>query len=856
MIDFIDTSSHTPMMQQYLRIKAQHPDKLLFYRMGDFYELFFDDAQRAAKLLGITLTTRGQSAGQPIAMAGVPFHAADGYLARLVKQGLSVAICEQLGDPATSKGPVERAVTRIITPGTLTDHALLEERQDSLLMAIFPASDAVGLAWMNLAAGEFSLATCGKDDVAGWVERLLPAEILLPEQHGLSCNSFHATLHALSGTEFSHQTALEHLQRQCPDDALGALPVAAICAAGALLNYARHTQCGNLPHIRHLNWCRTSEYVGMDAATQRNLEISQTLQGESSPTLFSLLDSCASNMGSRTLRHWLHHPLRVRSVLTQRQASIAEWRALPAPRDALHTHLRQLADIERIASRIALGHARPRDLSALRDSLCVIDNIQASLQTRSSPLTQQLAQQSVPEPDIRLLLIRALSTQPSLNLRDGGVIADGYDEALDEWRHLQHNSAAALMEMETQERTRTGIANLRIEYNRVHGYYIELSQSQLQHAPADYIRRQTLKNAERFVTPELKQFEERALLAASRALAREKELYVQLLDTLRPHIPHLHQVARALAQLDVLSTLAERAETLNFCPVEYCDERIIDIQAGRHPVVEARVAAFIPNDVLLSRQRQMLLITGPNMGGKSTYMRQTALIVLLACCGSPVPASHARIGDIDQMFTRIGSADDLAGGRSTFMVEMQEAAHILRHATDHSLVLLDEIGRGTATFDGLALAWSIAEDLAAKTHALTLFATHYMELTDLPKKLMQIINIHVEAIEYKQSIVFVHQIKSGAANRSYGLHVAQLAGVPAHVIAQAKQKLHELERQHIPASTQPDLPDLFAPAPAAPHPVLTALEDIQPDQLTPKAALDLLYQLKSLAANQTREPNT
>ena len=856
MTDDTKNSDHTPMMRQYLRIKAQHADKLLFYRMGDFYELFYDDAQRAAKLLGITLTTRGQSAGQPIAMAGVPFHAADGYLARLVKQGISVAICEQLGDPATSKGPVERAVTRIITPGTLTDNALLEDRQDSLLMALFPEQDTVGLAWLNLAAGEFSLSVCDMADVAGWVERLLPAEVLLPERHGLPDNLFRAALHHLPHDTFLDQSLSDQLQQQCPDNRLDTLPTAAVRAAAILLDYARQTQCGRLPHIQHLNWCHATEYVGMDAATQRNLEISQTLQGETSPTLFSLLDNCANSMGSRTLRHWLHHPLRIRHILINRQASIAELRARPTSRDSLHASLRKLADIERIASRIALSNARPRDLSALRDSLLIVDEILVLLQEFSAALTQQLTRQCLPKPDILTLLNRALFAQPALNLRDGGVIADGYDETLDEWRYLQHNSTDTLMEMEAQERTRTGIANLRIEYNRVHGYYIELSQTQAQHAPADYIRRQTLKNAERFVTPELKQFEERALLAASRALAREKELFIQLLDALRPDVPHLQGVARALAQLDVLSTLAERAETLNFCPVEYSDERIIDIQAGRHPVVEARVDAFIPNDALLSHQRQMLLITGPNMGGKSTYMRQTALIVLLACCGSPVPASQARIGDIDQIFTRIGSADDLAGGRSTFMVEMQEAAHILRHATANSLVLLDEIGRGTATFDGLALAWSIAEDLAAQTHALTLFATHYMELTDLPKKLMQIINIHVEAIEYKQSIVFVHQIKSGAASRSYGLHVAQLAGVPPHVIAQAKQKLHELERQHIPAATQPDLPDLFAPAPAAPHPVLIALEDIQPDHLTPKAALDLLYQLKSLVANQAHEPNT
>ena len=845
MIDKKELIANTPMMQQYLRIKAAHQDKLLFYRMGDFYELFYDDAHQASKLLGITLTSRGQSAGQPIAMAGVPYHAADGYLAKLVNLGLSVAICEQLGDPATSKGPVERGVTRIVTPGTLTDAALLDNKRDCPLLAIAALPhQPLGVAWLNLASGKFTLASCAADDLAGLLERLAPTEILLSEQFRHPALLGRNALRELPIRQFDLRAAKQLLQQQCAEHEFDRYPRAALAAAGALLGYALTTQPGGLPHVRQLLLERDQQYVIMDGATRRNLELSITLQGEAGPTLLSLLDTCSSHMGSRRLRHWLHHPLRDRPILLARQEAIASLVQHAEFRSVLHKLMQSIVDIERIAARIALSSARPRDVSGLRDSLAHLPDLVDELTRFNGSLLQQLQHRCAPQPTLYQLLRNVLREEPAVMLREGGVIADGYDTELDELRGLQLHSGAYLIELEARERERSGIANLRVEYNRVHGYYIELSRVQAVHAPADYQRRQTLKNVERYITPELKVFEDRALSAADRALAREKLLYEQLLVQLQPHVSALQRLAESLADLDVLCTLAERADTLNFCPVTYSNEAIIDIQAGRHPVVEGRVDNFIANDIRMHAERQMLLITGPNMGGKSTYMRQTALITLLACCGSRVPANSAHIGDIDQIFTRIGSSDDLAGGRSTFMVEMTETAHILRHATANSLVLLDEIGRGTSTFDGLALAWSVAERLAAHIHALTLFATHYAELTQLPARLNNVVNVHVTAVEHQDRIVFLHHIQDGAASKSYGLQVAALAGVPSSVIHAARSKLLELEQLAFQ-------PDLFSPTPVVQslfhHPVLEALIDIEPDQLTPKAALDCLYQLKAMS---------
>ncbi len=837
------------MMQQFLRIKAEHADKLLFYRMGDFYELFFDDAVRAAQLLGITLTSRGQSAGQPIPMAGVPHHAAEGYLARLVKHGLSVAICEQLGDPATSKGPVERAVTRIVTPGTLTDAALLDEKRDNLLMCLNADQPGrTGATWLNLASGEFQVTEIANELLPGLLERLSPAEILLAEhQAQLIPPGASSAIHVLPTGHFAPGNGIDQLHSQCQQTDLSVLPPSAVMAAAVLLEYVRETQQTRLPHIHQLRYEQPQEFILMDPATRRNLEISQTLQGESSPTLLSLLDTCACAMGSRRLRHWLHHPLRDRNLLRQRQDAITELRSRQDSYHRLHALLRGIVDIQRIASRIALASARPRDLSGLRDSLLALAPLPEHLSGFSNPLIDRLAKQARAPSSVIDLLERAIQPEPASALRDGGVIASGFDAELDELRAMQHNSGEFLLALEARERERTGLPGLRVEYNRVHGYYIELTRAQAGQAPADYIRRQTLKNCERYITPELKAFEDRALSAAERALARERILYEQLLDNMQPDIPALQVLADSLAELDVLACLAERADTLNFCPVNYVEGSRIAIEAGRHPVVEARVQSFIPNDTVLDEANSMMLITGPNMGGKSTYMRQTALIVLLACCGSHVPASHASIGEIDQIFTRIGSSDDLAGGRSTFMVEMSETAWILNNATASSLVLLDEIGRGTSTFDGLSLAHAVAAELACNIRALTLFATHYIELTQLPEQVPSIRNVHVEAVEYRDHIVFLHRIKPGPANQSYGLQVAALAGVPVTVIRAARNRLAELERMAPPVQ-----PDLFASPPASPptpvstHPAVQLIRDCDPEQLTPRAALDLVYQLKGM----------
>ncbi|MEO6145787.1 MAG: DNA mismatch repair protein MutS [Sulfuriferula sp.] len=842
-------TSHTPMMQQYLRIKAEHPDMLLFYRMGDFYELFYEDAVRASQLLGITLTARGASAGTPIKMAGVPYHAAEQYLARLVKLGLSVAICEQVGDPATSKGPVERRVARIVTPGTLTDAALLDDHRDSLLLSIYADGNTLGLAWLNLSSGSLRVTEIPGTQLAAELERIHPAELLVAEGFSHAALASYPALRALPAWQFDHERATEMLTRQFATHDLQAFGCAqmpaSIAAAGALLQYAQATQRGLLPHITGLAVERQSEFVLMDAATRRNLEISETLRGETSPTLLSLLNTCVTSMGTRRLRHWLHHPLRDRVVLLLRQDAINGLLEQSGARDKLHKVLQSCVDIERIGGRIALASARPRDLSGLRDTLALLPAICTQLAQWDNPLLAAANTACAPQHATYDLLARAIRPEPASIIREGGVIADGYDADLDELRGLQTHSGEFLIALEARERERSGIANLKVEYNKVHGFYIEVSRAQSDKVPDDYRRRQTLKNAERYITPELKAFEDKALSASERALAREKQLYDALLQALLPGLPALQNLAAALADLDVLCTLAERAQTLGYCVPQFTDEAVIEICGGRHPVVESRIDAFIPNDTLLSRTRQMLLITGPNMGGKSTYMRQTALIALLACCGSLVPAESARIGPIDQIFTRIGSSDDLAGGRSTFMVEMTETAHILHNATDNSLVLLDEIGRGTSTFDGLALAWAVARQLAEKIHAHTLFATHYFELTRLPLEWRQIVNVHVEAIEHKDRIVFLHSVKDGPASQSYGLQVAALAGVPASVIQAARRHLVALEQGATHNDQQPDLFD--APTTqTTPHPVLTQLAGIEPDNLSPKAALEALYQLKTL----------
>ncbi len=860
-------SQHTPMMQQYLRIKGQHPEVLLFYRMGDFYELFFDDARRAAALLDITLTARGSSAGQPIPMAGVPFHSVEGYLAKLVRKGESVAICEQLGDPAKSKGPVERQVVRIITPGTVTDEALLEERQETLLAAVARDGERFGLAWLDLAAGRFTVSQSeGPLALAAEIERLKPAELLVAEgarDDGIVRNGTAVKTRPPWYFELASASRLLTDQMGTLDlKGFGAdeLPLA-ICAAGALLQYVRDTQKAAVPHIRSLHVEERTDALIIDAATRRNLELDVSLSGKEDATVFALIDKCVTAMGSRELRRWLNRPLTDQSVLRSRYQAIG---ALSDGRrfEVLREHLQGIGDIERILSRVALRSARPRDLTQLRTSLGMLPALRSAVSTIDSPLLQQLREGINEHGDVVALLTAAIATEPATFVRDGGVVADGYDADLDELRRISTHTDEFLLELERRERERTGIAGLKLGFNRVQGFFIEITRKDAERVPKDYIRRQTVKSAERFITPELKSFEDKVLSARDRAFAREKEIYESILTQLIDRLGPMQTTAGGLSVLDAIAALTERACSLEWTPPELVSEPRLTIEAGRHPVVERfSDAPFVPNDLRLDANRGMLIITGPNMGGKSTYMRQAALIALLAHIGSYVPADRAILGPLDRIFTRIGAADDLAGGRSTFMVEMTEAANILHNATARSLILMDEIGRGTSTFDGLSLAWAIARHIATRLKSFTLFATHYFELTTLATEVEGCMNVHLDATEHGDSIVFLHAVKEGPASRSYGLQVAQLAGVPRDVIGQARQYLEALEAQRDRAaegngnghSAQKDLfaglapprPPAARPEPAADE-IRTALEALDPDELSPRAALDALYKLRKL----------
>lgn len=852
----VSAGPHTPMMQQYLRIKAEHPETLLFYRMGDFYELFFDDAKKAARLLDVTLTSRGKTAGQAIPMAGVPYHAVENYLARLVKLGESVAICEQTGDPATSKGPVERQVTRIVTPGTVSDDALLDDRRDSLLVAVTGSDGHFGVATLDISSGRLNiLEVSGTESLQGELQRLRPAELLLNETLAEAefCKGV-TGLRRRPTWEFDSDSARRSLCQQFGTRDLSGFGcdelTHAIEAAGCLLNYARDTQRTALPHIRGIHHDHTEHSVMLDAATRRNLEIDTSAHGESAHTLLAVMDNTATAMGSRLLRRWLTRPLRDLAILERRQRAIAELQT-----DYLYENVQQvlgnIGDMERILARLALRSARPRDLLRLGESLAALPDLQASMAPCQAPLTETI-KGNVSEFPVQVeLLNRAICANPPVIIRDGGVIAAGFDAELDELRTISSNAGDYLVDLETAERAETGLSTLKVGYNRVHGYFIEISKSQAALAPARYVRRQTLKNAERYITPELKAFEDKALSAKSRALAREKSLYEDLLDELNNSLQRLQDCAAAVAELDVLTNLAERADTLNFCQPQLRDEAGIHIDAGRHPVVEAvQDTPFVANDVVLNPDRRMMIITGPNMGGKSTYMRQTALIVLLAHVGSGVPAQAATIGMVDRIFTRIGSSDDLAGGRSTFMVEMTEAANILHNATASSLVLLDEIGRGTSTFDGLSLAWACAVHLAQRTRAFTLFATHYFELTTLPDSIAAVVNVHLSASEYHDQIVFLHRVEEGPASQSYGIQVARLAGMPDVVIEDARRELLNLENSPIATqlpgepANQPRQHDLFT---GCTHgPLQAELASLNPDELTPKQALEALYRLREL----------
>jgi DNA mismatch repair protein MutS len=841
--------NHTPMMRQYLALKAQYPDMLLFYRMGDFYELFFEDAEKASRLLGITLTRRGASNGEPIKMAGLPYHAAEQYLAKLAKMGEAVAICEQVGDPATSKGPVAREVTRILTPGTLTDAALLDETRDNTLLCIAKGDGVLGLARLNLTSGEFVLSEIAPGHLSQELERIHPAELITGDDHISDIlQQARCAKKRLAPWQFDLESAQRSLSQQFNTHDLAGfgcaeMPVA-VAAAGALLDYVKNTQRTALPHISGLRVEQTNHYLQLDAATRRNLEIDTTIRGESSPTLYSLLNSTRTAMGARLLRHWLHHPLRNQLEIQQRHLAVAEFLE-QSLESGLQRALHPIGDIERMTARVALRSARPRDLSGLRDSLLQLPSLVQTLPHIQSELIRSLLSElQVPSEALRLL-VQTIQAEPSAILREGGVIASGFDAELDELRALQTDHGDFLLQFEAAEKARTGIANLKVEYNSVHGFYIEISRLQAESAPAEYRRRQTLKNVERFITPELKTFEDKVLSANERALAREKMLYEQVLDALLPHITTLQRIATAVATLDVLACFAERARALNYVQPQFRAEVGLDIQCGRHPVVESIAQPYVANNVALNPYRQLLLITGPNMGGKSTFMRQTALIVLLAYCGSFVPAQNAIIGEVDRIFTRIGASDDLAGGRSTFMVEMTETANILNNASANSLVLLDEIGRGTSTFDGLSLAWAVAKQLLEKNKSLTLFATHYFELTRIIDEAKHAANVHLDAVEHGKGIVFLHKVEEGAATMSYGIQVAQLAGIPKSVVQLAKRKLLQLENQTLAATPQNDLFAIDAEPEEPPlHPVVAELERIQPDDLTPKQALELLYTLK------------
>ena len=864
-----ETPKITPMMQQYLKIKGQHPSELVFYRMGDFYELFYDDAKKASELMDITLTARGQSGGNPIPMAGIPYHAAEGYIARLVRAGQSIAICEQMGDPATSKGPIDRQVVRIVTPGTLSDDAYLEDRRDNLLVAIYHHKQHFGFSSLDISSGRFAVSELNSPEaLQGELQRLRPAEVLISEDF-----PFTDLLEGFTGIRrqgpwlFEPDTARRVITQQlqvrdltgfgCEDMHL------AVCAAGCLLQYARETQRTALPHIRKLSRERREDAVILDAASRRNLEIDTNLMGGTQYTLSWVMDRTAAAMGGRQLRRWLNRPLRDVAVVRQRQQAVS---ALLKDFDyePIHDQLKTIGDIERILARVALRSARPRDLARLRDAFAVLPGLQKALAAVDSTHIGELAATVDEYPQLADLLDRAIIDNPPVVIREGGVIADGFDADLDDLRNISENAGQYLLDVETREKQRTGISTLKVGYNRVHGYYIEISRLQSAQAPADYIRRQTLKNAERFITPELKEFEDKALSAKSRALAREKALWDEVLETVAAELAPLQDAAQALAELDVLSNFAERATSLRLCAPQFSDEPGLQIEEGRHPVVEQLLDdPFVPNNLMIDAKRRMLVITGPNMGGKSTYMRQVALIALLAYTGSFVPANSAVLGPVDRIFTRMGSSDDIAGGRSTFMVEMTETANILHNATKHSLVLMDEVGRGTSTFDGLSLAWATAEHLARDILCYTLFATHYFELTQLADELEHAVNVHLTATEHDDSIVFLHNVHEGPASQSYGLQVAKLAGVPVEVIRNAKAQLASLEG----ANTTPDakrptigLPqkmtqrataiadakafqeDMFARL--EPSALELAVSALDLDDMTPRQALEQLYRLK------------
>jgi DNA mismatch repair protein MutS len=855
-----ELKQHTPMMQQFLTLKSEVPDTLLFYRMGDFYELFFDDARKASQLLGISLTQRGKTGGNAIPMAGVPYHSVEGYLAKLINLGESIAICEQIGDPATSKGPVERKIVRIITPGTITDEALLDDKQDNLLCAVYQQANTFGIASLDIGSGRFIVNEVEKaESLQAELQRLNPAELLYPDNfENLELIEHLPTTRRRPEWEFELGTCRKLLTQQLGTKDLIGFGIEkanhAICAAGALLQYLKDTQRTALSHIQSITLEQNTDTVILDAATRRNLELTFNLSGGTDNTLAQILDTTVTPMGSRLLKRWIHQPIRNLTVLNYRQTMIQTLMDFDLT-EPLSQPLKQIGDIERVIARLALRSARPRDLTRLRCAFSLLPELQHLIAALPAELVSNLSHEMGSYPELLDLLEKAVIDNPPVIIRDGGVIKEGYNTELDHWRNLSRGATDYLEELEKRERESTGIHNLKVGYNRVHGYFIEISRSQASHVPDHYVRRQTLKGAERYIIAELKEHEEKVLSSQGKALALEKRLYEELIDILLPHLKSLQFTAKALAELDVLNTLTERALTLNYVRPTLQEKSGIQIEEGRHPVVEqVSKTPFIANPVNLHQQRRMMIITGPNMGGKSTYMRQVALMVLMAHIGSFIPAQSATIGPIDRIFTRIGASDDLASGRSTFMVEMTETANILHNATPNSLVLMDEIGRGTSTFDGLSLAWACAEQLAEKIQAYTLFATHYFELTHLPDTIPALVNVHLDAVEHGDSIAFLHALQEGAANKSYGLQVAALAGVPKSVLDNAKIKLQQLEasslkNQEVQAANDVTISTSNTQASldfseAVPHKAITLLAGIDPDDLTPKQALAMLYQLK------------
>ena len=846
----MNLSDHTPMMQQYLGIKADHPNALLFYRMGDFYELFFDDAKKASELLDITLTTRGQSAGQPIPMCGVPFHAVDSYLAKLTAGGKSVAICEQIGDPASSRGPVERKVQRIVTPGTLTEDALIDDNRESILMALVPAvgdSLPAGVAWLNLSTSEYRIAEPNSNrDLKTLLERIRPSEILLPEGHDVDMPG--VTLTSLELERFDNRLGQRALLDQFSVSSLDGFGIGActvgLGAAAAVLRYAQEAQCQSLSFLTTVSLHADDRVIVIDGPTRRNLEIDTRLDGSgTNNTLFGVINHCTTPMGTRLLREWLHGPLTDQIEIGHRHdviEAILETRS----NEQFTTYLRPVGDMHRIITRTGLGTASPRDLARLRDGLASLPHLKSLVEALQVPAIQNTFQCLPDETNWQTRLANSLIEAPPATIRDGGCIARGFDEHLDQLRDLSENATGYLEELETRERERTGINTLKVGYNRVHGYYIETSRSVTGDLPVEYVRRQTLKNVERYITPELKTFEDEVLTSKARALRHEKRLYQELVEYLQGDVVSLRSIAETVARIDVLQALATAAEILGLTRPQFCEAPCIEIRDGRHPVLSASSNTFVPNSIELNESRHMLIITGPNMGGKSTYMRQTALITLMAYSGSFVPSSFTRLGPIDRIFTRIGASDDLAGGRSTFMVEMTEAANILHNATSRSLVLLDEIGRGTSTFDGLALAWAIAVEIGSQIRSFALFATHYFELTALPDELPGIVNVHLDAVEHGGDVVFLHAVREGPASQSYGLQVAKLAGIPDTVLADARQRLHSLETAAaISADEQGDLFARTSSPPPIVDPIIERIRSIDADNYSPLSALELLYEL-------------